>query len=159
MYSDYGTYGLVLATHSILRWLVLAVGLAGTGRTWFVRLTGRSWSTADTWLGRLFVIGLDLQLLLGVVLYGFFSPVVAGALMRPDLAMRSRGMRFWLLEHPLAMLVALALAHVGLAKAKRAAGADAPRQASLYFTLAVLIVLAAIPWPIFSYGRLLWPSR
>ena len=71
--------------------------------------------------------------------------------------MQSRALRFWALEHPFAMMVALALAHIGFAKARKMGGTAAQRAASLYFTLAFLVILAAIPWPIFTFGRLLWP--
>jgi len=155
---DTGGYGFVLAAHSTLRWLILAAGIVATVRAWSGRLGRRSWTRTDSLAARVFVMGMDIQLVVGVLLYGVFSPVVAAAMSRAAIAMQNRGLRFWMVEHPLAMIVALALAHVGWLKAKRTTGPDAHRQASLYFTLAVLIVLASIPWPFFSYGRALLPS-
>ena len=157
MLRNYGSYGFVLFIHSVLRWVVVAAGVYAVARTWRGRLGRHAWLKADTRAGRVFVSVMDLQLLAGVVLYGLFSPSVAGAFINPAAAMNSRGLRFWMIEHPLSAVVAVALAHVGFLKAKRG-GADAHRDASLYFTIALLIVLAAIPWPIFSYGRALWPA-
>jgi uncharacterized membrane protein YozB (DUF420 family) len=152
----FGTYGVFLYVHSFVRWLVIAAGLVTVIRAWRGRLGQHAWLKADTATARLFVIAIDVQALLGVALYGLFSPEVAGAFSNVDRVMQSRHLRFWMLEHPLAGTVALALVHIGFAKAKRG-GATAHRDASLYFTLAVVIALAAIPWPIFTFGRLLWP--
>ena len=80
MYSQWGTYGFVLAIHSYLRWVLVAAGLVAMARAWIARGQGRAWSPADTTFARVFVIGLDLQLLVGASLYGLFSAVVAGAL-------------------------------------------------------------------------------
>jgi len=159
MYSDYGTFGLVLGVHSIVRWLVIGLGLGTVARAWTGKRAGRAWSSTDTRVGRMFVACLDLQVLVGVVLYGVYSPTVAAGMSNMAIATRSTAYRFWLLEHPVAMIVALGLAHVGLSKARRADGPIALRHATLYFTLAFVIVLAAIPWPTFTYGRALWPLR
>jgi hypothetical protein len=66
--------------------------------------------------------------------------------------------RFWMLEHPAAMIAALVLAHVGVAKSTRRAGTDGHRQAAWYFTIAFLLVVAVLPWPFLDHGRPLMPS-
>jgi hypothetical protein len=153
----FGDYGVILYVHSLIRWAVLAAGFYAAARAWRGRLRKEPWLTGDTRAGRIFITLLDVQLLVGLVLYFVYSPVVAGMTVRPDVALGSRGMRFWIVEHPLAAIVAIALAHVGFMKAKKG-GDAAHRDASLFYTLALLIVLAALPWPIFSYGRALWPT-
>jgi hypothetical protein len=56
--------------------------------------------------------------------------------------------------HPLAMFVAVALAHVGRSRAdvgRSATSADKGRQAALFFIASLVVVLIAIPissWPI-----------
>jgi hypothetical protein len=159
MYSDYGTFGLVLAVHSIVRWLAIGLGAGVSARAWLGKSKGRAWTAADTRIGRMFVACLDLQALIGIVLYGVFSPVVAAGMSNLAVASGSRAYRFWLIEHPIAMIVALVLAHVGLARATRAKGPLAHRHAALFFGMALLVILAAIPWPMWTFGRGLWPSR
>lgn len=159
MYSQWGTYGLFVELHSILRWVVLAAGLLAAARAWIGRVGGRPWSSADTGVARAWVVSLDLQALVGILLYGVFNPAIAEAFRNTALAVQSRAMRFWVIEHPVAMLAALALAHIGLSKARKADGPESQRIASLFFTLALLLVLAAIPWPVFTYGRALWPLK
>jgi len=159
MYSDYGTFGLVLGVHSVVRWLVIGLGVGAAARAWLGKAAGRPWTPADSRIGRMFAACLDLQVLIGLVLNGLFSPTVAAGMTNMAIAARSTAYRFWLFEHPVMMIVALALAHVGLAKARRAHGALAHRHAALYFTLALVIVLAAIPWPFLPFGRGWWPMR
>ncbi|MEI6666981.1 MAG: hypothetical protein WCP29_02410 [Acidobacteriota bacterium] len=159
MYSDFGTFGLVLGVHSVVRWLVLGLGVGASVRAWIGRTTARPWTEADTRIGRMFAACLDLQIGIGAVLYGVFSPVVAAGMSNLAVATNSRAYRFWLLEHPLSMIAAAVLAHVGLSRARRTNSPASHRYAAMYFTMALLILLAAIPWPIFTFGRALWPSR
>ena len=157
MLRYHGSYGFVLYVHSVIRWAVVAAGLYAAARAWRGRLGGHAWLKADTRAGRIFVSVMDLQLLVGIVLYAFFSPIVKGLSVAADVTIGSRGGRFWIFEHPIAGIVAVALAHVGFMKA-RSGGPLAHRNAALFYTLALLIVLAAMPWPVFSYGRDLWPG-
>jgi hypothetical protein len=75
-------------------------------------------------------------------------------------------LRYWAVEHILLMIVAVFLVHAGRATSKRAqAAAQKHRRAAIFFGLATLAILVAIPWPFFSYyGRplirllsLVWP--
>ena len=146
-------YGWVLLLHSLLRWLVLVVGIVAVARALHGRSSRRPWSTADDYAGLGFVAALDLQLLVGLVLL-FFGPVTVLGMHEPAMMFSSRILRFFTLEHPLLMTLAIVLAHVGRARVKRAA-ADADRhgRAGWYYGVALVLILAAIPWPFLSYGR------
>ncbi len=157
MLGAQGPYETLLATHSILRWAILAVGLTAAARAGFAQRRARPRTDADTRVARMFTILLDLQFLLGVVIYALFSPVIKASMTSPAQAMRDGPMRFWIVEHPVAMVLAIVLAHVGLKKSRRSSGNSAHRSAAIYFTLAILIILCAIPWPFLPYGRPLWP--
>jgi hypothetical protein len=123
------------------------------------------WTAGDDRLGILFSSGIDLQLLLGLLLYIFLSPATKAAFSSFGSAMSNPSLRYWAVEHILLMVVALVLAHVGRATSKRAqAAAKKHRRAAIFFGLATLAILFAIPWPFFSYGRplirllsLVWP--
>jgi hypothetical protein len=72
--------------------------------------------------------------------------------------MGNASQRFWTLEHVLLMIVALILIHVGRATSKRAEEARGKhKRAAIFFGLALLAILIAIPWPSLSYGRPLIP--
>jgi uncharacterized Tic20 family protein len=155
---DFGNYGFVLGVHSTLRWLVVVAGLVATVAAWSGRLGSRSWADSTTAAGRVFALAMDLQFVVGAVLYTALSPAVAASMRNAANAMQDAQQRFWMVEHPAAMILALVFAHVGVIKAKRPAGSDAHRQAARYFTLALLLVLAALPWPFLTHGRPLLPS-
>ena len=145
-------YPVLLTTHSIVRWLVIAAGVVAAVHAWrasFWRTPARA-SAA----GLFFTVFFDVQLLLGLVLYFLFSPITTVAIHHVGAATSNDVTRFWLVEHPFGMTVALVLAHVGRAKSRRATEHQRERRhAAIYFTLAVLIVLVTTPWPFMAYGR------
>ncbi len=163
-------YALLLAIHSWVRWLVILAGvyavldaarqvpapMADTaGRTTAppqppsVALQAVS---ARRLSGLLFTTVIDVQFLLGILLYGFFSPITTAAMTHFGSAMGNDVARFWAVEHPIGMIAALVLAHIGRARARRAAP-GVRRPGLLFYVLALVIVLVAIPWPSRPYGR------
>ena len=71
-------YAAVLVIHSWLRWLVLLAGIAAFVRAVSGAATGGMDST-DHRAGFWFSIALDVQFLLGLILYVFLSPVTHAA--------------------------------------------------------------------------------
>lgn len=150
-------YTAVLVTHSLLRYVVLALGLAALGRALSGVAGTKTWSKADTRWGRFFVISLDVQLLFGLGLYFGLSPLISPALADPRAA--GRLLRFWAFEHPAMMLLAVVAAHVGLVLARKAASdARKFRATAICFLLALVLIVAAIPWPSTRAARPLWPA-
>ncbi|HXH06795.1 MAG TPA: hypothetical protein VNI83_09420 [Vicinamibacterales bacterium] len=147
-------YAAALLLHSWLRWLVLGAGLLAVGRALGGRAKGRAWGPHDDRAGRLFGLTLDIQMLLGLLLYFVLSPVVSAARADIGAAMRTSALRFWLVEHLVAMTLAVVLVHLGRARVRRALS-DRQRftRAAVYFGLALLLVLASIPWPGLPYAR------
>lgn len=129
-------YSTVLLVHSWLRWVVLIIGLLALFRP-PQRIDRDS-------AGRLFTIALDLQFVVGLLLYLAFSPLTHAAFQNMGAAMQNGQIRFWVVEHPFGMLIAIALAHLGRAK---------PRWRTIFFALAVVILLAVTPWPGMRVGR------
>jgi hypothetical protein len=108
----------------------------------------------DERFGRMFVGLLDLQMLLGLLLYFVFSPLSKAAMGDFAGAMKDPVMRFWGVEHWFGMVIGIALAHVGLSKARKAAtDALRHRRIAVFFLLALIAILAALPWPFRLYGR------
>jgi hypothetical protein len=93
-----------------------------------------------------FSSALDTQVLLGLILY-FISPLTRTALQNFGAAMSSPDLRFFALEHVFYMLIAVILVHIGSVRARRAkTDVDKHRTAAIFYSLAVLIILIAIPW-------------
>ncbi|MBK8985463.1 MAG: hypothetical protein IPM39_05170 [Chloroflexi bacterium] len=140
-------YPLVLGLHNITRWLVLIVGILAIIRA-FIGWSGKKqWTGLDNSAGLFFTISLDVQLLLGLLLYGVLSPITTGSFSNFGAAMSNSDTRFWLVEHLFTMVVAVVLAHVGRSLSKKAPTHVAKhKRAAIFFTLALIAVLAGIPW-------------
>jgi len=145
--------------HSLLRWLVIAFGLVAVYRA-LSGVTGhRPWTPFDDRAGRLFAIALDVQTLVGLLLYGLFSPITRAALSDMGAAMRDPTLRFYAVEHLTIMLAAIALVHVGRARARKVRTDHARhRTAAIFFTLGLLLILLGTPWPFRTIGRPLLPN-
>ena len=150
-------YSLLLFLHSWLRWIVLLAGVFALIRAIAGTNGSRPWTAADGKAGLYFITSLDLQFLIGLLLYLFFSPTVQAAFGNIGAAMRNSEYRFFVVEHFAGMLIAIALAHVGRVRSRKAS-TDAGRfkSAAIFYGLALLIMLAAIPWPGMAAGRVLF---
>jgi len=145
-------YSAVLSLHSWLRWAALLAGLIAFGRA--LVAGDRPWTRADERAGLFFSITLDIQILLGAALYFLLSPFTAEALKDFGAAMRVSGLRFWAVEHVLGMLIAVALAHVGRTRIhKTPSDRRRHRLAAIFFGLALVAMVASIPWPGTPNGR------
>jgi hypothetical protein len=147
-------YSAFLIVHSLLRWVVILFGLRAVVRALVGLATRRPWGPSDAAAGRFFAISLDVQLLIGLLLYALLSPITPLAFRNMGEAMRDPVLRFWAVEHIASMVIALVLAHIGKARTARLRGDRTKHLAALvFFTLALLVVLAAIPWPFRLVGR------
>jgi uncharacterized membrane protein YozB (DUF420 family) len=147
-------YNLVLTVHSLLRWAVVVLAVWAIARAWTGVATRRAWTPLDDSAGRWYAMILDIQVLLGLLLYGVLSPVTMQALSDMGAAMRDPILRFWAVEHVALMLIALVVAHIGRVRARRAANdAARHRAAAIFHTMSFVCLLAALPWPFMAAGR------
>jgi hypothetical protein len=147
-------YLIIIFIHSWLRWVVILAGVAIGVRATSGTMTGRPWKPIDELLGRVFVSALDTQILLGLVLFFFFSPVTPKSMADLRACMHVAPLRFFAVEHTTGMIVALVSAHVGWALGKRATSARVRhRRVAIGVGIALLVIAASIPWPGLSYGR------
>ncbi len=140
-------YPVILALHNIVRWIVVITAILALVRAYRGWLKKADWNNADRRAGVFFSSAMDTQLLLGLLLYLFFSPITRTALSDFGAAMSNPGARFFALEHFLYMFLAVVFAHLGNTLSKKAAQpADKHRRASIWYTLAVLAILLGMPW-------------
>jgi hypothetical protein len=148
-------YSHLLALHNALRWVVLAAALTAV----LVAASGWSGSKPTTPTMRrwsiLFVAGMDLQLLIGLILYFAVSPLTHMAFQNMAVAMKDHELRFFTVEHTTYMLIAVILAHVGGAISRKGKTDRAKyRGATISFGLSLLLMLGGIPWwrPLLRFG-------
>jgi hypothetical protein len=150
-------YLAVLFAHSWLRWIVLLLGLLVIVRAISGAVGHRPWTPADDRRIRLFSIALDVQMLLGLVLYFLLSPITKAALSDFGGAMGNSAMRFWAAEHVFGMIVGVVLVHRGASRVRGLSDSvKKHRIAAVFFTLAMVAILASIPWPGTPNARVLF---
>ncbi|MEJ2708099.1 MAG: hypothetical protein P8074_10845 [Anaerolineales bacterium] len=140
-------YTTILAIHNVLRWFVILAGLVAVILAYAGWFGKRQWTSADRMAGLFFSIGMDLQVLLGLILYFFLSPLTRAVFQNFGAAMSDAQIRFFGLEHIFYMILALILVHVGRAVSRRPKEAVMKhRNAAIAYTLAFVLILIAIPW-------------
>ena len=137
----------LLHTHNMFRWLVLivivlAVVFAFIG--WFKK---RDWNKKDNTTGLILTIFMDIQFLVGIILYAFVSPLTKAAFSDFGAAMKNSDLRLYAVEHILLMVIALVLVHIGRSKSKKAVAPwKKHRVAAIYYGIALVLILVGIPW-------------
>lgn len=149
-------YALLLLIHSWNRWLAVLALLATTGLAWYGWLSNKPYAKRDAIL-RGATVGLNhLQIIIGFVLY-FQSPLVAylrsdrhGSLQVPEVA-------FFGVIHISVMVIAALVLTVGGAIARRGeTDAKKFRTVVIFFTIAIVLILLAMPSPISPFAVRPW---
>jgi hypothetical protein len=141
-------YTSVLLVHSWVRWAVILCALWAIWRAVAGATGGRRWLPADDRAGQLFTAALDAQVVLGLLLYFALSPITWEAMRDFGGAMKISGTRFYAVEHVFGVVVGLLLAHRGRSRVRSMSDpARKHRVAAIFFILALVAILAAIPWP------------
>ena len=150
---DASLYTILLHTHSVGRWVVLLLLLFAIINSLIAG--NRPYIRTDNRLGLLLTISADLMFLIGILLW-YFGPrgyqmiEAAGGMSN---AMKDPVTRFYAIEHLVGMLIAIILIHIGKAQGKKRISDSAKhRRTMIFYFLAILIILASIPWPFREIG-------
>lgn len=146
-------YAWTLYAHSYTRWAVVVTVLLVTVRTALGWMLGRAWSRADELTHKAMLVAVDWQFTLGVIMYLFLSPFSHTFFGNFSLGYREPTLRFFGLEHPLAMITAVSLVHFGRERSEKATGPARHRTAFRWTCAALLLFALSIPWPFLKYGR------
>ncbi len=140
-------YNAMILLHSYTRWLVVIAMLFAT----VIACTGlfrqRKWTKWDTYSGLIFTIIITIQFIWGAILYFIPEGIAQAAIRDMSVAMKIRDLRFFSLEHPLQMFIAIFLVHLGQARSRKAEDSRVKfRWAAGTFTIATILIFSAIPW-------------
>ena len=140
-------YPAVLTIHSWLRWAALLLGAAATFNAFRHRADPDERARGLRWDWG-FMLALDLQALCGVLLYFGLSPFTREAMSHMAAALRDPVLRFWAFTHVATMVVALVAVRAGRVFAMGETTSPARRNGRyICFGIAVLAMVAGIPWP------------
>lgn len=133
--------------HSLLRWFALIAIVISIIKSIQGMQSNASYGKSDNRWSLMTLIGFHLQLVVGLVLYftqGWHSQLGN---------MADKVVRFYSLEHLVAMLLAIALVTIGRSRSKKASTDRLKfKRQFWFFLIALIIVLANIPWPFREVG-------
>ena len=129
-----------LQLHAIWRWVLLVAALIVVIKTLVGWLGKRPFTKLDDQLGMAFTMIVDIQVLLGLIIW-LFGPLGLQTLSQ---SMGNAALRFIVLEHPILMLIALAFAHLGRARSKKASDDAVKHRTSFVFYLFSMVFIALI---------------
>jgi Ni,Fe-hydrogenase I cytochrome b subunit len=129
----------LVSAHSGLRWIALLLLIFAI----FNAFTAKSYEKKHRMVNLFTMITFHTQLLLGLVLYFNFMTKRIG-----ENWMENPLQRFFGMEHLAGMLLAIVAITIGHSKSKKGADAAAKFKAiKLWYVIALILVLAFIPWP------------
>jgi hypothetical protein len=136
----------LLVLHDLIRWLILLFALWTVIRAISGLASKRDYTSADSRSNFFFMLSMDIQLLTGLILYftnGWFE-----GLKHIGESMKDPMVRFFTIEHSVMMIIAWILVHAGRVSVKKASTSQSKfKKSLLFFGIALLIILFAIPWP------------
>ncbi len=144
----------LLHTHNLLRYIILILFVVVLYFLWNNKKSKTADEKTKSFLKYL-SIALDIQLIVGIVLYFFASPLIESALKDFGSAMKDSMFRFYAVEHVVAMLISIVLVHISKVKINKG-GEGNFMKGFWMFNIAFVILFLAIPWPFYSFGRALF---
>lgn len=130
---------ILVSAHSGLRWIALVLLLLAI----YNAFTAKEYDKKHRLVNMFAMISLHTQLLIGLALY-FTSDKVQFI----EGWMKSPLLRFYGMEHLAGMLIAIVLVTIGHSKSKKATeSSDKFKAIKLWYVLALILILAFIPWP------------
>lgn len=140
-------YTIILGFHNIFRWFCLAIIAYVVVKSFFGWINNREWSNKEEKSLLLATIFVDIQLLVGFILYFFYSPLTKFSLEHFKSVMSDPTLRFFILEHSITMVFAVILIHIAkIVSKKKKIVYTRFRTIFFYYALALIAILIGIPW-------------
>lgn len=135
--------------HNFLRWVILILLLVSIIKAYTGWKGKRTFAAGDKKIWLFTMISAHITLLLGLYQvalgrYGFFTTTLPEG----TSVMKDTFYRFFWVEHPLGMIIAITLITLGHGMAKKPLSDEVKyKKAFIYFLLALVVIFATIPWP------------
>jgi uncharacterized membrane protein YozB (DUF420 family) len=140
-------YSTLLFLHSYLRWAVLVLGIIAVVKGVNGFRSASPFTDSDRKSGLFFLISVHTQVLIGLILYVFLSPITQAAFADFGAAMKNPGMRLIAVEHISVNIIAAVLVTIAYSKSKKSiADAQKHKNAWLMYGVALVLILSRIPW-------------
>ena len=140
-------YTTLLFIHSLLRWIILILVVVAIAKSIIGLTSGKDYQKSDNGIAAAFVGSMHLQLLVGLILYFWLSPITSNAFSGYGSPMKDPVLRYWAVEHIVVMVIAVILAQVGRSISRKSEDALVKfRFQLIFFGISFLLMLTMIPW-------------
>lgn len=140
-------YETVLFIHSYWAYLVLLILIVASVNSLVGYFTNKEYGATNFRIALFTLIVSHIQLLIGIVLF-FTAPYLrAFGEVGMGEVMRNSTLRLYIVEHPLMMIIAVALITIGYSKHKKKLTSTPKfKILAIFYTIALLVMLSRIPW-------------
>lgn len=152
----------LLHLHNLLRWVIFILLLVSILKAYSGWKSKKTFSAGDAKIWLFTMIAAHITLLLGIYQWtiGRLGIFTTGHASFADV-MKDSNTRFFQVEHPVSMVLAIVFITLGRGMAKKDVSDETKyRKAFIFFLLAMILILAAVPWPFRGgvIGRPLFPG-
>lgn len=150
----------LLHLHNLLRWVILVLLVLSVLKSYSGMKSNKTFTAGDKKIWLFTMISAHITLVLGLYqwtlgrfgLFTYIKPEGVSMMKDPNL-------RYFQMEHPVMMIVAIVLITLGYGMSKKSVSdADKFKKAYKYFLVALILILVSIPWPFREIGRPLFPG-
>jgi hypothetical protein len=137
----------ILKLHSFIRWALVLLMLVSIIKAAMSTSGNTPYTPSDRKRTLFTMIAAHLQLIIGVILY-LTSPIVQAGRSNMAAAMKDTALRYWTVEHLSMMIIAIVFITIGNIRSKKMdTDGGKYKQILIWFGLALLVIIAAMPWP------------
>ena len=135
-------YAILQKFHSGWAYIALLVLVIATVNALIGMFSKKEFTSKDRKIALFGLIGIHVQLLVGIILY-FVSPLGLPSLGQ----MSDKALRLTSLEHPLINIIAIVLITIGWSKHKKLTTSESKfKTFSIFYGLGLVLILSRIPW-------------
>jgi uncharacterized membrane protein YqhA len=141
-------YSGLVHLHNVLRWVILLLLIIALLRHLAGMSNKRPINDRDRSIDLFLMIAAHITLVLGI--YQWFAGSWGINIFRTysmKEIMDNTALRFWAVEHISGMVIAIILITIGRGAVKRSIDWTTHKKAFWFFLIALLIILASVPWP------------
>src|SRR2546423_10514041 len=142
-------YNFLLLVHNFMRWVILLLLVIAIIKSFVGMTNNQQFTSGDRQLSLWLMISAHLTLLIGLYqwLAGRYG-ILTTSLPPGTNLMKDPFYRFYWIEHPVGMILAITLITIGRAQSKKNILDVVKHKRSFwYYLLALIIIIATVPWP------------
>jgi hypothetical protein len=136
--------------HNFLRWVILLLLIVAIIRHLKGMTGNKPFTNGDRKTGLFLMISTHIQFLIGIIQYfvGDWGYKLLQNSTGMGEVMKNSSQRFWIVEHPVTMLLAVIFITVGRGVSKKNLPDNIKHKRTFWFFLvALILILAGVPWP------------